>query len=75
MPSSFQTFSTSQLSLASSPSGLTPKPPEQRAVDEKNACEHHFPPAGSSLTLLGMELGLLSCGPTAVLGLMALKQK
>ena len=74
-PSSFRTFSTSRLSLGSSPSGRTPKPPEQWAVDEKNACERHFPPAGSSLTLLGMGLGLLFCGPTTVLGLTALRQK
>ena len=60
---------------ASSSSGRTPKPPEQQAVDEENACKYHLPSACSSLTLLDIELGLLSCGPTTVLGLMALKQK
>lgn len=33
------------------------------------------PSACSSLTLLGIELGLLPCGPTTSLDLMALKKK
>lgn len=34
-----------------------------------------FPSACSSLTWLGIELGLLSCGPTTALDLMVLKKK
>lgn len=63
IPSSFQTFSTSHC-LASSPSGLTLSPQSSEQQMRKNAFyAASFPPAGSSLTLLGMEL---ACFPVVV---------
>lgn len=41
--------------------------------DDGNARQHNFPSASSPLTLLGIELGLLFCGPTTALDLIALK--